>query len=176
VVRAPEIDAKAQRFLAELLRSRGGAHVEVHFTRAEDPALGARLIAALRAGEIVALQGDRSRSGQRSAPARLFGRSIALPVGAAALARAAGVPLLPVFVFRRGRASSTVSFRPPIAVPRTAHREQDWQTAVTAIAREIEWAIDRRPHQWFCFRDLWGRPPRHGLVGHIPATPGDEGD
>jgi lauroyl/myristoyl acyltransferase len=157
VVRAPEIDPEAQEFLANLLRQSCGEHLEMHFTRPDDPSLGARLLLALRAGEIVAVQGDRPRDAQRTITATLFGRSLELPLGAAAMGRAADTALLPIFVFRRGRSKSTLVFRPPIAVPHTKNREQDWQVAVDAIAREVEWAIRREPHQWFCFRDLWGR-------------------
>lgn len=157
VVRAPEIDAQAQTFLSELLRRSCGEHLEMHFTRADDPILGARLLAALRRGEIVAVQGDRPRDGQRTLTASLFGQPLELPVGSAAIARAADVPLLPVFVFRRGRSQSTVVFRAPITVAHTGDRESDWRGAVEQIARDVEWAIRREPHQWFCFRDLWGR-------------------
>jgi Kdo2-lipid IVA lauroyltransferase/acyltransferase len=160
VVRAPEIDPKAQEFLRSLLEQSGGDSFEVHFTRPDDPALGARLLGALRKGDVVALQGDRARAGQRAARVSLLGRPHEVPLGPAALARAAEVPLLPVFVFRRGRARSTVVFHPSIDVPRTSDRDADGRVAAAAIAAAVESAIRRQPHQWFCFRDLWGRPPR----------------
>ncbi|MCP4006491.1 MAG: lipid A biosynthesis acyltransferase, partial [bacterium] len=76
-----------------------------------------------------------------------------LPSGPAALARAAGVALLPVFVFRRGRHRSQLVFRPPI---RVAGRGDDaLAEAVRRIGADVEWAIRREPHQWFCFRELW---------------------
>ena len=34
-------------------------------------------------------------------------------------------------------------------------RDADLATALTALAAEIETAIRRTPHQWFCFRQLW---------------------
>jgi lauroyl/myristoyl acyltransferase len=162
VVRAEEIDPDAQEFLRRLLRDGGGDSFEFHFTRAEDPSLGARLLLALRRGEVVALQGDRGRPGQRAVEVTLFGRPHAAPLGPAALARAAEVPILPVFVFRRGRSRSLVSFHPPIEVRRSADRTEDHRLATAEIVRAVESAIRREPHQWFCFRDLWGRRPVTG--------------
>jgi KDO2-lipid IV(A) lauroyltransferase len=160
VVRAPEIDPMAQDFLRELIERSGDGSFELHFTRPDDPALGARLLLALRRGDVVALQGDRGRAGQRAARVELFGRPFEAPLGPAAIARAAGVPLLPVFLFRRGRSRSLVSFHPPIEVARTADREADCRAASAAVVRAIEQAIRREPHQWFCFRELW--PDRPG--------------
>ena len=113
------------------------------------------LLDALRRGEIVALQGDRPRTGGRVAAATLFGRPFPLPVGPAALARAAGVPLVPVFVFREGRRSYRVAIRPPIHVPPAAESPAGIDEALCQFAAELERAIAAEPHQWFCFRRLW---------------------
>jgi KDO2-lipid IV(A) lauroyltransferase len=154
VVREAETDPRAQRFIAELLRSRGGELYTTHF--AEDPQLGVDLLDALRRGEIVALQGDRPRAGGRTAEISLFGRPFPVPVGPVALARAAGVAILPVFVFREGRLRYRCSLRPPIRVASTGDRHADMEQALHRFASELEWAISHRPHQWFCLRKLWG--------------------
>lgn len=153
VVREAETDPRAQRFIAELIREAAGDLYETHF--AEDPHLGMALLDALRQGEIVALQGDRPRAGGRTAEVSLFSRPFAMPVGPAALARAAGVPLLPVFVFREGRLRYRCSILPPIEVAHTADRCADVSQAVQRFANQLEAAIAHRPHQWFCFRKLW---------------------
>ena len=153
VVREAETDPRAQRFIEELIKSRGGGLYTTHF--AEDPQLGMVLLDALRQGEVVALQGDRPRSGGRTAAATLFGRPSPLPMGTAALARAARVPLVPVFVFRQGRLSYRCELRPPIHVAQTADRQRDLEEALGRLAAELEAAIRREPHQWFCFRRLW---------------------
>jgi KDO2-lipid IV(A) lauroyltransferase len=116
---------------------------------------GMELLDALRRGDIVAMQGDRPRAGGRSIDATLFGRPFPLPPGPAALARTADAPLLPVFVLREGRRRYRVVFRPPIHVPRTGDRAADLTATMRQVAAEIEWAIRRAPHQWFCFRRLW---------------------
>ena len=153
VVREAETDPRAQRFIAELIRRAAGSLYTTHF--ADDPCLGMVLLDALREGEIVALQGDRPRSGGRTTEVSLFGRPYAMPIGTAALARAAGVPILPVFIFREGRLRYRCSIRPPIEVPHTADRRADVGEAVQRFAAELEAAIAHRPYQWFCFRKLW---------------------
>jgi lauroyl/myristoyl acyltransferase len=159
VVRESETDPRAQAFISELIRSRSGERYQTHF--AEDPQLGMDLLDALREGEVVALQGDRPRAGGRSCertlPVSLFGRPFHLPVGPAALARAAGAPLVPVFVFREGRRRYRCVFRDPIRVGGEGDRRQSLQAALDRFAADLEWAIRRTPHQWYCFRRLWER-------------------
>ena len=154
LVREPEVDREAQAFLEEVL---GGFHQDryrMHF-QSDDPLQGLELVDALRRGEIVAVQGDRPRAGRRSIEATLFGKPFPLPAGPAALARTAGVQLLPVFVFREGRRRYRVVFRPPIRVAVTGDPAADRGAAMRQVAVEVEWAIRRAPHQWFCFRRLW---------------------
>ncbi|HSU83359.1 MAG TPA: lysophospholipid acyltransferase family protein [Thermoanaerobaculia bacterium] len=153
VVREPETDPRAQRFIEGLIRRCGGELYTTHF--ADDPQLGVDLLDALRRGEIVALQGDRPRSGGRTIEASLFGRPFALPVGPAALARAAGVPIIPVFVLREGRLRYRCLLRPAIHVAQSADRQRDLHEALALFAADLESAIRRKPYQWFCFRRLW---------------------
>jgi len=154
LVREPEVDANAQAFLENVLAGFTQAQYTMHF-QSDDPLQGIELLDVLRRGDIVAVQGDRPRAGGRSIEAALFGRPHALPPGPAALARTADVQLLPVFVFREGRRRYRIVFRPPIGVGRTDDRAADLTAAMRRVAAEIEWAIRREPHQWFCFRRLW---------------------
>ena len=154
VVREEEIDPRAQAFVRSLLTGSGDNCI-THFA-GDDPRLTLELAEALRRGELVALQGDRPRAGGRCLSVALFGKPMPLPVGPATLARAAGVPLVPVFSFREGRRRIRAVVRAPITVTRTRDRDADVAGAVRRLAAEIEWAIRERPHQWFCFRRLWG--------------------
>jgi len=153
LVREPEPDAKAQAFLESVLAEFTQSQYTMHF-QSDDPMQGMELLDALRRAEIVALQGDRPRTGAWSIDATLFGKPFPLPPGPAALARIAEVPLLPVFVFREGRRRYRVVFRAPIFAPWTEHRAADLATTMRRVAAEIEWAIRRAPHQWFCFKHL----------------------
>ena len=153
VVREAEIDPRAQAFVRRLL-SKAGDNYVAHFA-GEDPRLVLELVEALRAGEIVALQGDRPRASGRNVTVPMFGRPMPMPVGPAILARAADVPLVPIFSFLDDDFGLRAVVRPPIAVSRTDDRDRDVLAAVTQIGAEIEWAIRQQPHQWFCFRRLW---------------------
>lgn len=154
VVREEEVDPKAQEFVREMIKVGGATGFTTHFATG-DPRLGIILADALRRGEYVALQGDRPRAGSRTVPSTLFGRPMPLPAGPAVLARATGVPLIPVFSFREGRLHYRVVVRDPIVVSPTADRATAIQEATQRLAADIEWAIKTRPHQWFCFRRLW---------------------
>jgi len=158
VVREQEPDPEAQRFIEDVYGGGVADHFTLHFSR-DNPALGGVLLGALRRGEIVGIQGDRPVTTGRSVRVDLFGRPFDLPAGPAALARAAEVPLVPVFCFREGRRRYRLVVRPPVRVGSTdgstGDLGADLETALKQVATEIEWAIRQRPHQWFCFRDLW---------------------
>ncbi|MEM8963416.1 MAG: hypothetical protein AAGD38_18180, partial [Acidobacteriota bacterium] len=89
----------------------------------------------------------------------LFGRPLELPVGPIALARAAACPVVPVFFFRSGRRRAEIVVREPFRVARTQSPTADLEAAMQRLAEEVEWAIRRRPFQWFCFRRLWPTEP-----------------
>lgn len=154
VVREGEMDPEAQRFLEGLVSGLSAQGVTTHFA-SDDPRLGIALAEALRRGEVVALQGDRPRVNGRTHTAQIFGRPLRLPLGPQALARATGAALVPVFSFREAPYCYRVVVRPPIPVSRTRDRDADVAQAVQRLAGEIEWAIRRAPHQWFCLRRLW---------------------
>ena len=155
VVREEEMDPDAQAFVAERLARRTGDGYVTHFAAGVEPTLGVKLYEALTRGEVVALQGDRPRKQGRSVPVTFLGRPYQLPAGPLALARQAGVPLVPAFVFRTGRRAYRIRFSDPIRVPRTPDRPGDLETAAQQLADQIAAAVRHRPHQWFVFRELW---------------------
>lgn len=158
VVREEEMDPRAQDFIRELFERRGERRLRFHFAAA-DPSFATRLLGYLRGGEIVALQSDRPRTGGRTLPVELFGKPFEIPAGLVAMARLGEAPILPVFVFREGRQRSRIVFRPPIQIEPTGDRRRDDAEAARRLAEGIEWAIRQRPHQWFCFRQLWPEAP-----------------
>jgi KDO2-lipid IV(A) lauroyltransferase len=155
VVREPEMGRAAQRFVGQLFeRHPQRDQFVVHYAGAE-LTLGARLLMALRKGDVVAMPGDRPRAGMGSQRSTMFGRPMDLPPGPAALARAAGAPLVPVFVFREGRRDYRILMREPIPVGHGDDKQRDIAAAVDAMAAECERAIRQRPHHWFCWARLW---------------------
>ena len=154
LVREPEVDPRAQEFIRECVRKVEGSHYTMHF-QSDDPLQGMVFLDALRRGEIVAMQGDRPRTGSRTVRSTLFGRPIDLPAGPAALARTAGVPMLPVFAIREGRRRCRIVIGSPIDVSHTESRDADLTRAMGCVAAEVERAVRAAPHQWFVFRELW---------------------
>lgn len=155
VVREKEVDPRAQRFIEEVLKDVAGGRYTTIFQDEENWAQGMVLLDALEKGGVVAMQGDRPRQGARNVLATIFGRPFPLAAGPAALARAADVPLFPVFVFRCGRLHYRIVFRPPIEPLRGRHRGEDVAAMVARVAAEVEGAICAEPYQWFCFREVW---------------------
>lgn len=169
VVREPEPQADAQAYTEELVSQLGGDRYRTHFAT-DDMSLGVTLLAALREGDVVALQADRPRSGGQSAVVSLFDAPFELPTGPAALARLARVPIVPIFTLREGRRRYRVLVRPRVDVAPGADREAAHRAALERVAREIESAIRRAPDQWFCFREVRDRPP--GRSDRRPAASG----
>lgn len=151
--REAELDPAAQRFTERILSAASGSPVRTHFLGRELGS-GLELLAALRAGDVVALQCDRPRSSGGVVPACLFGTPFPLPEGPLALARAAEVPLLPVFNFREGRRRYRVCILPPTRVARTGDRRADVAAAAQVLAGHLETALRRAPYQWHCFADV----------------------
>lgn len=155
LVREREANPAAQRYVEGLLAGLDDAESYSWHFEGDEPFHGLPLLQALRRGEIVAVHGDRPRTGAKTYPAQLFGRPFELPAGPPTLARAAEVQILPVFMLREGRRRYRAVMREPFRVARTADRDRDVAEAVRRIAAEVEWAIRQEPHQWFCFRKIW---------------------
>ncbi|MEM6797681.1 MAG: lysophospholipid acyltransferase family protein [Acidobacteriota bacterium] len=155
LVREPEGNAEAQAFVQRLLDDQPGSDRYSWHFQSMNPLHALPLVHALKAGEVVAVQGDRPRTGARVVQSRLFGKEFELPAGPSTLARTAEVKILPVFVLRTGRRRYRLVFREPFSVEKTADRGADLKRGADQLADHIEWAIRSEPHQWFCFRSLW---------------------
>jgi lauroyl/myristoyl acyltransferase len=115
LIRELELDSEAQDFVRGLIEARADGRYRTHFA-SDDPTLGFELLDALQRGEMVALPVDRPRRAGRVSRQKLFGKEFDLPIGPVVLARAAGVPILPVFTLREGRRRYRIVFREPIVV------------------------------------------------------------
>ena len=142
VVMAPEVDPAVER----LLRGRA----PVRFVTLRTPADAVPLVAALRRGEIVGMQGDRALGHRGDVAVDFFGAPAPFPLGPFLLARAAGVPVLPAFCVLRPDARYTVIVQPPISVDRSAE-----EAALRRWVAGLATVIARYPTQWFNFFDRW---------------------
>jgi len=133
------------------------------------------VLRALRAGRLVAMQGDRDFDG-RGIPAPFFVELVRFPRGPFLVALLTGAPIVPAFVSYTPSYRFEASFGEPIYVTSTGDRERDLQTAVEKWAAVLETEIRRVPTQWYTFYDYFekhrvrpdeeaaeavaGRPPR----------------
>ncbi len=108
---APEADPRVERLLR-------GDDARVRFVTLRRPADAVPLVAALRRGEIVGMQGDRALGHRGDVPVEFFGAPAPFPLGPFVLARAAGVPVLPAFCVLRADRRYAVHVQPPLHVAR----------------------------------------------------------
>jgi len=122
----------------------------VRFVPRTAPTVSLRLVAALRRGEVVAVQGDRALGTRGDALVPFFGRPAPFPRGPFVLARALGVPLLPAFCMLDADDRYVVTMPAPLRV--TAGAEDDALRSWVALLEET---VRRFPAQWFNFFDVW---------------------
>ncbi len=135
------------RGLERWVRRDGGG---VRFVTRSRPTISLELIAALRRGEVVAVQGDRALGTRGDVPIPFFGEPAPFPLGPFMLARAVGVPLVPAFCLLDAERRYAVKVREPLSVARGG--EEDAARAWVAILESI---VREHPTQWFNFFDIW---------------------
>ena len=157
MVRAPEVDPQTRQY-EESQYGRSTESLRIDFnTKAADLAFD--LLEAVRAGEIVAIQGDRVTPGIATLPATLFGKPTEMPAGPFALAMAARVPIFPLFVIRRGRRFYQLVTREPIFVERRGRdRDADLKRAIDLWTAELERMIRGTWWNWFMFEPFSKEP------------------
>ncbi len=117
-----------------------------------------RLLHVLRSNGIVAIQGDRVYQGF-DASLEFFGGETRFPLGPFLLARVSGAPVVPGVVLRDGWLRYRVIMGEPIEMPRTADRDADLKSGLTAAVRFLEQTLRQHHDQWLNFYDFWPQPP-----------------
>lgn len=119
------------------------------------PAIGLELLAALRRGEVVAMQGDRALGTRGDISLPFFGRPATFPLGPFVLARAARAPIVSAFCVLDGDHRYAVHVGKPVVVERG-----DEEAAARAWVGSLEDVVRDHPTQWFNFFHVWDSPPR----------------
>lgn len=109
---------------------------------------------ALRRNEVLCLIGDRDGS-SNTVQVDFFGRTTALPAGAAYLALATGAPILPVFVPLEGSRYATLMDEPIYVTARHGDNRAVVHDAVQQLARVFERYIRQYPDQWYTYFEYW---------------------
>ncbi len=164
VVMASEANPTVRAFLEQM---RVDTDLRVIFSDSS-PFASVEMLQALRRGEIVAIQMDRIAPGQSTRDVRFFGRRVKLPIGAFALARAATVPIWPVFSVRTGRRRYRFLPEPPIEIPREAG-DETLLLALQQLATRFEQRVQEFPHQWFQFGPFF-EPPSPDEISPSQST------
>jgi len=150
VARVVERDKPAEAMLRDMMTN--------HLLRAVDLNEGAaasmKLLAALRANEIVAIQGDRVYQGF-SAELPFFGEKASFPLGPFFLAYVSGAPVLPGFVVRDGWLRYRVVMGDPIELPQTGDRDCDLLFGLRQAVRFLEENVREYYDQWLNFFEFW---------------------
>jgi len=150
VVMAREANPSVDAFQLSL-RERNGQRV---LYSDSSPFASLNMLQALRRGELVAIQIDRSAPGQITRPIEFFGAPAHFQYGPFALARIAGVPLWPVFAARLGARRYRIMAEPLRTVPRDAS-EEEVLAVMRDVVRGFESHVRAYPNQWFQFAPFW---------------------
>ncbi len=154
MVRAPEPDALAAQHVDLALRESSSGAVKVGYSD-DGTALAFDLLSALRAGEIISIQGDRIVGDVADAPVNLFGREISLPNGPFVLSLIAETPIYPLFVVRTGYRRYKIVAREPILCARNgASRDEIIAIAMQRWAEVLQEITRTYWPQWFAFAPL----------------------
>ena len=122
----------------------------VRFVTRSRPTISLELVAALRRGEVVAVQGDRALGTRGDVLVPFFGWPAPFPLGPFILARAVGMPLVPAFCLLDTDYRYTVKVAEPLVVARGGEEQaaRAWVGVLEDVVREC-------PTQWFNFFDIW---------------------
>ena len=156
IVRAPEPDQQSAQHLTASLEKAGEGVVKVDYNTA-GALLSFDLLKALRAGEIVSIQGDRAEGEVGQVTARLFGHEVQLPNGPFVLALVAQVPIYPLFIARFGCRRYAIVVHEPIRLENTGDRERDIANGVGQWCAILEETVAARWDQWFAFTPIFAR-------------------
>lgn len=155
MVRAPEPDHETAQHLDMSLQRTGEGAVKVNYNVGEN-LLSVDLLAAIRNGETISIQGDRVNENVSAVPANLFEKKVLLPSGPFVLAAVAQAPIFPLFVVRAGYRCYKIVVRPPIVCESSDDsREQAIGSAVEQWARVLEEMIARHWDQWYAFTPVF---------------------
>ena len=137
------------RELEQWVRRGGGG---VRFVTRSRPTVSLELVAALRRGEVVAVQADRALGTRGDVLIPFFGKPAPFPLGPFLLASAVRVPVVPAFCLLGADYRYAVTVAEPFSVPRGGEAE-----AARAWVAMLEGVVREHPTQWFNFFDIWNQ-------------------
>ena len=149
VVRLRERSESLHEFREAELKEAAKAHpgLQVHYA-SDDWNLGIELCRLLRAGEVVAVQGDRAPDAAHAVQFTHEEISYRLPKGPLVLAQIARVPCYPIFVRRLGRCRYCIRTGPPFY---DGHEKKTAEEIGAAWVGAMAEFVSQHWAQWFVF-------------------------
>ncbi|MGH7245234.1 MAG: lysophospholipid acyltransferase family protein [Phycisphaerales bacterium] len=140
----------------ESLRLEQHARLGILEARAEEGlAMWLRVREALRADEVVLVQGDRLSPGEAGVTVPFLGGHIRVPAGPAKLARATGSPLIPTFAVVSESGRVQIHLEEPIWTEELEVASGTPDPAVVRFAAALESCVRRYPDQWLLLHKVW---------------------
>ncbi|WP_051320671.1 acyltransferase [Cupriavidus sp. amp6] len=152
--------AHAQRFNRILTRLDPGSTLQLYQVDEISPATAQELSDKVRAGEFVAIAGDRAPAhGGRSVSVPFLGAPARFPVGPYVLAALMDCPLFAMGCIRRGDGHLLrfTELARQVRLPR-ANRAEALTGYATAYADWLTQLLVLSPYDWFNFYDFWADP------------------
>ncbi len=117
------------------------------------------ILRALRAGHMVALQGDRTVD-ERTVEVDFLGHPAHFPVGPFVIAALSGAKVVPAFNIRIAPYKyEFFAFEPKTyAFDRSRSKNDQLTQWVQEYVRKVEQLVRKHPLQWFNFFDVWAKP------------------
>lgn len=85
----------------------------------------------------------------------IFGKSSVIPMGAAALSRMHGSPILPIFLHNNDDGTCTAKIYPALYTPKTEDKQADYLEVTRKLVTVLEHEIIDHPEMWFWVHDRW---------------------
>ena len=85
----------------------------------------------------------------------LFGKRSVIPMGAAALSRIYGSPILPIFMHNNDDGTCCAKIYPPLYTPKTGDKQRDFYQVTRKLVDILEMEIINHPEMWFRVHDRW---------------------
>ena len=140
-------DAAMDRFINEYRRLVG-----MHIIYKNDVR---EMFRMMKEGWIVGLLADQDTSRHDGIVLDFFGQPTNCVPGPAAMARSAGIGIVPGYITRKKDGTHKLIFHAPIDVPRTKDKRADIRVAQQAVNRVLEQHIREHPEEWFWLHDRW---------------------
>lgn len=154
MVRAPETDPRSAEHVDLALRQASAGAVQVGYSD-DGASLAFDLLSALRAGEIISIQGDRVIGGVGRENVNLFDRKVPLPNGPFVLSLVSEAPIYPLFIVRTGyRKYKIVAREPIVCAPGNGSRDETITEAMQRWAGVLQSITRTYWRHWFAFTDL----------------------